>query len=201
MVINLINSTSACVGTGYSDYTSTVATANIVAGNTYGLSFSESLANPQLDAITVWIDFNRDSTFSSTEIVFIDPSAYVDGGTARTGTFIVPTNTENGDTHIRVRLNYAAVTTNPCRGLGYGETEDYKITISGGIVNPRIKSVASGDCNNVKTWDCNCVPTTTDDVTIKGGHTIFVNGIYGQIKKLIFAGGDLFFVNSGFLQY
>lgn len=198
---NLINSSSACVGTGYSDYTSTVATANIAAGNAYGLSFSTSLANPQLDAITVWIDFNRDSTFSSTEIVFIDPNAYVDGGGARTGTFIVPTNTENGDTRMRVRLNYAAVITNPCGGLGYGETEDYKITISGGIVNPGIKSVASGDWNNVKTWDCHCVPTSTDDVTIKGGHTVFVNGIYGQIKKLIFAGGDLFFVNNGFLQY
>ena len=198
---NLINNSSACVGTGYSDYTSTVATANIVAGNSYGLSFTTSLDNPQLNAMTVWIDFNRDSTFSSTEIVFIDPNAYVDGSSARTGTFIVPTNTENGDTRMRIRLNYAAVTTNPCGGLGYGETEDYKITISGGIVNPGIKSVASGDWNNVKTWDCNCVPTSTDDVTIKGGHTIFVNGIYGQIKKLIFDGGDLFFVNNGFLQY
>jgi photosystem II stability/assembly factor-like uncharacterized protein len=198
---DLINSTSVCVGTGYSDYTSTVSTANIVAGNTYGLSFLASVAAPQLDAITVWIDFNRDSTFSSTERVFMDPSAYVDGGAARTGTFVVPTNTENGDTRMRVRLNYGAVTTNSCGGLGYGETEDYKITISGGIVNPGIKSVASGDWDNVKTWDCSCVPTSTDDVTVRAGHTVFVNGIYGQIKKLLFAGGDVFFVNNGFLQY
>ena len=199
--ITLINSTSGCVGTGYSDYTATVVTANIVAGNRYGLSFSASLASPQVDAMTVWIDFNRDSTFSSTEIVFMDSDAYIDGGAPRTGTLTVPTNTENGNTRMRVRLNYGAVTTNPCGGLGYGETEDYKITISGGVVNPGIKSVASGDWDNVKTWNCNCVPTSTDDVTVNGGHTVFVNGIYGQIKKLIFAGGDVFFVNNGFLQY
>ncbi len=198
---NLINVNSNCFGTGYTSYTDSIATANIVAGNTYGLSFMASVADPQLDAMTVWIDFNRDSTFSSTEIVFMDPNAYIDGGVARTGTFIVPTNTENGDTRMRVRLNYAAVTTNPCGGLGYGETEDYKITISGGIVNPGIKSVATGDWDNIKTWNCNCVPTSTDDVTINPGHTVFVNGIYSQIKKLIFAGGDVFFVNNGFLQY
>jgi hypothetical protein len=102
---------------------------------------------------------------------------------------------------MRVRLNYGAVTTNPCGGLSYGETEDYKVTISGGVINPGIKSVATGDWDNTKTWNCNCVPTYTDDVTINAGHTVFVNGIYSQIKKLIFAGGDIFFVNNGFLQY
>jgi hypothetical protein len=195
----LINNTTTCSSGGYGDFTTTVATANVVAGTSYNLSFLT--ANTENDAITVWIDFNRDSTFSSTERVFMDPSAYVDGGVARTGTFTVPTNTDNGDTRMRVRLNYNAVTTNPCGGLSYGETKDYKITISGGIVNPGIKSVASGDWDNVKTWDCSCVPTSTDDVTVKAGHTVFVNGIYGQIKKLLFAGGDVFFVNNGFLQY
>lgn len=194
----LINNNSTCGG-GYSNYSSSIASANIVAGTSYDLSFRT--ADTELDAITVWIDFNRDSTFSSTEIVYLESSPYVDGGVARTGSFTVPTNTANGNTRMRVRLNYGDSITNPCGGLAYGETEDYRVTISGGIVNPGIVSVASGDWDNVKTWSCSCVPSSTDDVTVNAGHTVFVNAIYGQAKKLIFAGGDVFFVNNGFLQY
>lgn len=39
-----------------------------------------------------------------------------------------------------------------------------------------ITSVVSGNWLTKSTWDCNCIPTAGDDVTIANGHTVTLNG-------------------------
>lgn len=39
-----------------------------------------------------------------------------------------------------------------------------------------ITSLASGNWHTKSTWDCNCIPTAGDDVTIADGHTVTLNG-------------------------
>lgn len=39
-----------------------------------------------------------------------------------------------------------------------------------------IISIASGNWHTKSTWDCNCIPTLGDDVTIANGHTVTLDG-------------------------
>jgi hypothetical protein len=195
----LINNSSTCGGVGFTDYTSTVAVANVTAGNTYSLSFNT--ANTELDGITAWLDFNKDNVFSTNEIVYIDSDVYVDNGTPRIGNFTVPAFSENGNVRLRVRLNYGNVISNSCGELSYGETEDYLVNISGGVISPGIQSIHTGDWHNPSTWNCACIPSKADEVTINAGHTVLINNILASVKKVIFMGGNIFFVNNGFLMY
>ncbi|NCU77576.1 MAG: hypothetical protein EBV59_11740, partial [Synechococcaceae bacterium WB7_1C_051] len=83
----------------------------------------------------MWIDFNQNGIFESSENIFnnylgIVPATY-------SGTFNVPANAVNGSTRMRVRCTYGS---NPgaggaCTASGFGETEDYNITITGGVNN------------------------------------------------------------------
>ena len=55
-----------------------------------------------------------------------------------------------------------------------------------------IVSVNTGDWHTPSTWNCNCVPTTTDKATIRTGHTVSVNGGIASVDTLnIQAGGVL----------
>lgn len=46
-----------------------------------------------------------------------------------------------------------------------------------------ITSLATGNWHTKSTWDCNCIPTAGDDVTIADGHTVTLNG-NGVTNKL-----------------
>lgn len=46
-----------------------------------------------------------------------------------------------------------------------------KATLPAGIIS----SVKSGNWNSTSTWDCHCIPTIGDDITIANGHTVTVD--------------------------
>ncbi|GGG32918.1 hypothetical protein GCM10011344_37320 [Dokdonia pacifica] len=73
----------------------------------------------------VWIDFNQNGTFDSSEKV-------VTGSTSSAGnlsyTFTVPTSAFEGTTRMRVAMKWNGVPT-PCETFSYGEVEDYNVTI------------------------------------------------------------------------
>ncbi len=47
-----------------------------------------------------------------------------------------------------------------------------------------IVSVQSGNWSNPATWNCNCLPTANDEVTISAGHTVTVNqAVQAQVLK------------------
>lgn len=48
-------------------------------------------------------------------------------------------------------------------------------TVLGGEFGVEIKSIVSGDFNIASTWDCNCVPDSTNVATIVAGHTVTVS--------------------------
>ncbi|MDB5201508.1 MAG: hypothetical protein JWQ27_917 [Ferruginibacter sp.] len=54
---------------------------------------------------------------------------------------------------------------------GAGQIEDYGVIVAAGTA----QSAASGPWTTPGTWDCNCIPQSTDQVTIKAGHTVSVN--------------------------
>ncbi|RMG81837.1 MAG: hypothetical protein D6707_04105, partial [Bacteroidetes bacterium] len=54
-----------------------------------------------------------------------------------------------------------------------------------------ITSVQSGRWNQTSTWDCGCVPSATDDVTIASGHTVDLRNNTTVNKLTIQSGGML----------
>lgn len=64
-----------------------------------------------------------------------------------------------------------------------------------------ITAVASTDWNTTSTWDCSCIPTSTDNVVIPSPFTVSINGANALAGSLtIDAGGSLSFITDNALS-
>lgn len=137
------------------------------------------------DEIAVWIDFNADGTFASTERV----GYFLVGTTAGTPifNFNVPLTAVLGNTRMRVRINYQPEdgAIDPCGTTVWGEVEDYRITITGpGGTNSISENALSeiavypNPVNNLLMID---LSSLNDETTIS---------LYDFSGKLIIKGGD-----------
>lgn len=133
VTLNTINNTTTCTTGGYMSYTS--ISTNLTKGTQYTMTVTPAIGtDPGAytgDEIAVWIDYNNDFTFSSSERV-----AYVLVGTGWSNqfTFTVPTSATTGAVRMRVRISYSVVAEggapiDPCAVATYGETEDYTVNI------------------------------------------------------------------------
>jgi hypothetical protein len=91
--------------------------------------------------VSVWIDYNQDGVFSSSEKITTLEFGY-EG--AHSASFTVPGNTINGTTRMRVRSALDLSTIDPCNETGTeGETEDYVITIFENVI---VTAVTTPSC-------------------------------------------------------
>jgi len=74
---------------------------------------------------TVFIDFNRDGNFASTEKVFTGNAA-----SALTGSMNVPSGIPSGPARMRVMMNYSSSLLSGCGSFYYGEVEDYTVNLN-----------------------------------------------------------------------
>lgn len=125
----LDNTSSCSAPTGFTDYTSTVAATNVVAGAPNPITVNTGVGFTK--AVGVWIDYNKNGQFETSEF------SSVGTGTATTdaivGTVPIPANAPLGATRMRVRLRFGATAftglqacTNPS---AFGETEDYAVNL------------------------------------------------------------------------
>jgi len=87
----------------------------------------------------IWIDYNQDGDFGdANEQVFVESSTLV-GPRDVTGSFVVPIDAVPGVTAMRITVaeGISGAGLTPCLLYGYGETEDYKITVTA----PALKTV------------------------------------------------------------
>ena len=61
-----------------------------------------------------------------------------------------------------------------------------------------VESVNSGNWDNPSTWNCNCVPTATDEVIVQTGHTVTLN--QNATVKYLRVNGNLVFNGNKVLQ-
>ena len=123
---------------GYADYTNQVAslpygsnTINISAGFS-GSSYTEYWK--------IWIDYNKNGTFESSELVVSGSSS---SSNTLSATFTVPTSALAGTTRMRVSMKYNSAQT-ACESFAYGEVEDYTVNI-GQSVNAIAATQSEGD--------------------------------------------------------
>lgn len=139
--IGTLNNTSTCGQTGgptstvslYSNYAGMIASPNLAAGVTYtfNVTVGQCNSNAYSGGVTIYMDFNQNGLFSDPgEQVFASVSTlWAVTGTNITGSIMIPANATTGTTRMRVIAAEGNVGIGECTGYGYGETEDYCITI------------------------------------------------------------------------
>ena len=122
-----------CTGSGYEDYTSMSSmTCNLAAGGTYTASFTCPYVNPK--NCQVWIDYDNDNTFASSESI----GGANSWGYSTSITFTVPSGASAGTHRLRFTNEYGGTvrypSIDPCMGSRYmfGDARDYNITVTSG---------------------------------------------------------------------
>lgn len=132
--VNLISKLdSDCGLASYSDFTATVVPVN--SGQTYDFiarSVTGGSGSYFPQHVSIWIDYNQNGTFETTERVFQSTSAN-NMSPSVSGNISIPAGATPGLTRMRIRSQYYdnGVVTNPCGSLQFGEAEDYTLQIIG----------------------------------------------------------------------
>jgi len=111
-------------------------TASLKPGSTYTITFSAGFKRTiYTEYWRIWIDFNQNGTFETTEQIVTGTSTTAANYTA---SFTVPSGAAIGSTRMRVLMSDISGTTSACGTFAYGEVEDYPITVSttAPIANP-----------------------------------------------------------------
>lgn len=134
--VSIASTTLSNTGTGctslnapaYSIYPATGSTtATFIAGNNYQLS----VTSDGVSIISVWIDFNQNQVFETTEWTQVTTASVANFPSVVN--VIIPSTAQLGTTGMRIRsrvngtLNSAA---DACTVFGSGETEDYTVNIT-----------------------------------------------------------------------
>src|SRR5690554_2131722 len=100
----------------------------------------------------IWVDWNQDGVFDTTEEVAYASTSY---SADHTGSFTVPADALEGDTRMRIVSHWLSSSgdIDPCEtGFTYGEFEDYKFTVEagtgGGGGGPCSQGTASNNIEN-----------------------------------------------------
>ncbi|MCF8372484.1 MAG: T9SS type A sorting domain-containing protein [Bacteroidales bacterium] len=151
-ILNTINQTgTGCSTAGYADYTN--LSTSLLVGNTYTLQASTNYSNQYL---SVWIDFNNNAVFESTERVvenFNLPST----ASLYSTTLTIPSSANTGLHRMRARINYAANCDDPCINYTYGEAHDYMVE----IVDPQLAVSLCADFSICPGETATLTPTVT----------------------------------------
>jgi subtilisin-like proprotein convertase family protein len=155
-----INNSSTCSTNGYGNYTSlTPGVAVTGAPN----PISVSVGPGGTEYVGVWIDYNQNGTFETTEFTLIGSG----NGTTITGSIVVPATALTGTTRMRLRVQYNTAVTgaDACTQPSiYGEVEDYNVTLSACTpvtisTNPTDKTVVCGSTTTFATTTTGTFPS------------------------------------------
>ncbi len=126
-----INNTT---GDGPGDYNAYLSPSAVV---TAGIATPFSITpNPAFgQQFRVWVDMNQNGVFEATESVFATTASST---VTVSGNITIPTTAFNGTTRLRIgdKFSSAVAATEACGHTGFGEYEDYTVTISGATPAP-----------------------------------------------------------------
>jgi hypothetical protein len=122
---NITNNGTGCTGTN-GQYYSTMGHTG-VQGTTVNFSITNCPSWSQGQKI--WVDWNQDGTFNSTNELVHNGAATVPGGAITAGNFTIPITATTGTTRMRVRCVFANTVFDACSSQSFGEYEDYNFTV------------------------------------------------------------------------
>lgn len=213
-----ISNSSSSTGTGGGCYSDYFCNAPLTTTLNPGASYPFQITYPALASynywLSVWCDFNDDGDFDdSNEVLFSQNVTSRPAGGAFSGTITLPAGITAGERRLRIRATYnVASQTGPCANLpsGWGETEDYKVTISSECTAPTTQATSfstSAVTSNTATISWN--RGTGDGVIVvmrqgsavnsdpQMGTSYTANPIFGSAGTLVGSGNYVVYVGSG----
>ena len=157
---SLVGTIGTAAGTAgnYSDFTAFGPYA-MYPGSTYNFSLSSLNQGSYQNAMAIYIDYNINGIFTDEGEQVYTAGALTSGEHTETGTFTIPTSALHGITRMRVISNNGSIITSPTQAVGYGEYEEYSISIGGTKTNYGLPTGVSAS------W-------TTNTITISGTPTV-----------------------------
>lgn len=117
---------------GYYNYTNSTPVPTITAGQNISISYTAQTNGNYMEYFKLWVDFNGNGVLSDAgEQVYAYNVAWT-GTKTITSTFQVPTTVFNGQVYMRFMMVYANVPA-LCGTYAYGNTFDFKTTITGAV--------------------------------------------------------------------
>ena len=142
--VTLSNLNTPCAG-GYQDYTTntTLGIPDLLPGQSYSGTITTNYGG-LWEYFKIWIDFNDNGTFETTEEVASGGAI----GNANPGTFttsVIPLTATPGMKRMRVVLNYGSAPSGPCLSSTWGESHDYKVQVLSLVpcTNPPVAGTAT----------------------------------------------------------
>jgi PKD repeat protein len=138
-------------------------TTTLVAGTTYTITLSPGTFSS--NDLAAWIDYNQSGILNDAGEKLGETDNMAAGPATTSFTFTVPVGAYNGTTRLRVREADQGTTggMDPCVSYSFGETEDYTVTITGGV-DPLIYAWSPAtflSATNTATVNATAVTTTT----------------------------------------
>ncbi|HRQ29232.1 MAG TPA: GEVED domain-containing protein [Saprospiraceae bacterium] len=184
-IINKINNISG--SSHYTDYTN-LSTA-LLAGETYDVSVEMSYNTLR---VSLWIDFNDNSIFETSEKLLSDLSC--PGNHTTTTQITIPSSVDPGSHVLRVRAAWSSGY-DACAVGNWGEAEDYMVEIKDFFT---WDGSSSNNWNTGSNWDVGKVPGTGDIVEIENvaNEPVIQVGQTVNVKKVTFLNGSEIEVNG-----
>lgn len=184
VTLGTLDNTSASDG-GYGDYTGGTAPQLLRGSTNNYLSLTVSRTMPSTVNWRVWIDYNQNGTFETTEKVLETLSF---SGTTTGDSVDVPMAATLGITRMRVAMRYSQSPAE-CGTFGYGEVEDYCVNI--------VDSLTSALQTPVNNWSSVVYPNPFDqNVTIQ----LHAQDIHNAVVTLENTAGQTILVQNMLLQ-
>jgi|GEM_PF-1558983 len=139
-----INNTTNNSGAAYKDYTAVSGT--VCAGSSNPISVSTSNSSNSAMNVNVWIDWNKNGTFESGELLNLGAGSG-SGTKTFTGNYVIPSNAEAGNVRMRILCAETNPVFDPCATFSNGEVEDYTIVIKKPVAyaGPLVAAVCPGE--------------------------------------------------------
>jgi len=141
-----IGSTGSLVRSSGADagyYNGTALNTNVAAGSSQNIGYSAAFVSTAYNEyFKIYADWNQDGDFGDAGETIVNAVASTSTAT-RTSTFTVPSTARNGKTRLRIVMSDNSATTS-CGSYSYGETEDYGITVTGGVSTATLDGGVAG---------------------------------------------------------
>ncbi|MDT0294108.1 GEVED domain-containing protein [Mesonia ostreae] len=158
---NISNASSGFSTAGYGDFTSLTVEQGLNGAVNFEVNIEGGNAG-----FRIWVDWNQDDVFDSTDEVAFQSSGY---SIAHSGTFTIPANALEGETRMRIVSHWlnSSGEVDPCEtGFTYGEFEDYTFNVTSTVSwdCPLLEANIGDSCddgdpntmNDVVNENCNC---------------------------------------------
>lgn len=144
VVIGSIDNSSSCTTNGYSDFTSTHSTSQLinstVSFDIYGYGNDQN--------VNIYIDYNSDFDFDDAGEEVATLLFMQSNGAPAHGSFTIPISVGPGNYRMRVISEYSLNAGPTSCTTYYGETEDYILAVVSSCIDPTVPTISSTSTSN-----------------------------------------------------